>query len=105
MSLSLINNLKNKYVGKKVLVVGLGLQGGGVGIAKFFAELGAIVTVTDKKSETQLYQSIDRLIQLSNKIIFHLGGHYVEDFINADRSEEHTSELQSRVGSRMPSSA
>ena len=84
MSTKLIQNLKQKYQGKNILVVGLGLQGGGVGIAQFFAELGAIVTVTDKKSETQLYQSIDRLIQLSNKIIFHLGGHYVEDFINAD---------------------
>ena len=84
MSLQLIRSLKNKYLGKKVLVVGLGLQGGGVGIAKFFAEIGAIVTVTDKKNETQLFQSIDRLKQLSDKIVFHLGRHSVEDFTNAD---------------------
>jgi len=52
MSTKLIQNLKQKYQGKNILVVGLGLQGGGVGIAQFFAELGAIVTVTDKKRNT-----------------------------------------------------
>jgi UDP-N-acetylmuramoylalanine--D-glutamate ligase len=82
--LQFIRNLKNKYVGKKVLVVGLGLQGGGVGIVRFFSELGAKVTVTDKKNETQLFQSIDRLKHSSNKVIFHLGGHNIEDFTNAD---------------------
>ena len=61
MSKEIINFLKLKYKNKKILVVGLGLQGGGVGIAKFFAELGAKVTVTDKKSKEQLLQSINRL--------------------------------------------
>lgn len=82
MNNQLIQNLKNKYSGKKVLVVGLGLQGGGVGIAKFFAELGAKVTVTDKKTEEQLLQSFKRL--KSFNIDFHFGGHKVEDFLNAD---------------------
>ncbi len=82
MSLQLIQNLKNKYAGKKVLVVGLGLQGGGVGIAKFFAELGAKVTVTDKKTETQLLQSIKRL--KSFDIEYHFGENRLEDFLNAD---------------------
>lgn len=82
MSLQLIQDLKQKYFGKKVLVVGLGLQGGGVGVAKFFAELGAKVTVTDKKTEAQLYQSINKLKHSS--ITFHLGEHKVEDFINAE---------------------
>lgn len=66
----------------KVLVVGLGLNGGGVGVAKFFAESGAQVTVTDRKTETQLLQSIDKLKQFS--ITFHLGGHKLHDFLNAD---------------------
>lgn len=82
MSLRLIQNLKSKYSGKKILVVGLGLQGGGVGIAKFFAELGANVTVTDKKNESKLSQSIDKLSSLPIK--FHLGGHRIEDFLNAN---------------------
>lgn len=82
MSQQLIENLKNKYTGKKILVVGLGLQGGGVGIAKFFAELGAKVTVTDKKGESKLHESINKLKGLD--IQFHLGGHNVDDFINPD---------------------
>ncbi len=82
MSQQLIENLKNKYTGKKILVIGLGLQGGGVGIAKFFAQLGAKVTVTDKKTEEQLFRSIERLKGLN--IEFHFGDHKVEDFLNAD---------------------
>lgn len=80
--MGLIDDLKAKYQGKKVLVVGLGLQGGGVGIAKFFAELGAKVTVTDKKNETQLADSIEKLKKYS--INYSLGGHRIEDFLNSD---------------------
>jgi len=77
------NQLKEKYEGKKVLVVGLGLQGGGVGVAKFFSELGAYVIVTDKKSEKQLLPSIEKLKDFKN-IDYHLGGHHQDDFITAD---------------------
>jgi UDP-N-acetylmuramoylalanine--D-glutamate ligase len=82
MSLQLIQDLKQKYFGKKVLVVGLGLQGGGVGIARFFSELGAKVTVTDKKDENKLQLSINKLE--GNDIQFHLGGHILQDFLEAD---------------------
>ncbi len=74
--------LKKQYSGKKVLVVGLGLQGGGVGVAKFFAELGAKVTVTDKKNDQQLISSVNLLKQFP--ITFHLSGHQLDDFLNAD---------------------
>jgi UDP-N-acetylmuramoylalanine--D-glutamate ligase len=77
-----IDELKQQYRGQKVLVVGLGLQGGGVGVAKFFAELGAQVTVTDKKTKEQLSQSIDILEHLP--LTFHLGGHRLSDFLAAD---------------------
>jgi len=79
---SIIESLKSKYSGKKVLVVGLGLQGGGAGVAKFFVDLGAIVTVTDKKDEKALEFSINQLANL--QINFHLGGHILEDFLQAD---------------------
>lgn len=68
--------------GKKVLVVGLGLQGGGVGIAKYFAEKGNKVTVTDKKTAQQLSSSIE--ILKPYPIHFHLGGHILQDFLEAD---------------------
>lgn len=74
--------IKNKYQGKKVLVVGLGLQGGGVGIVRFFAEIGAKVTVTDIKSKDKLLPSINILSDLP--VSFHLNGHRIEDFMEAD---------------------
>lgn len=79
---SVISSLKKQYFGKKVLVVGLGLQGGGSGVAKFFAELGANVTVTDKKDEKILKPSVDQLKGLP--ITFHLGRHDINDFLNAN---------------------
>lgn len=82
MTKSIINSLRKTYQGKKILVVGLGLQGGGVGIARFFAELGAKVTVTDKKTDRQLSYSINKLKDLP--IRFHLGGHKLSDFLETD---------------------
>lgn len=68
---------------KKVLVMGLGIQGGGVGVARYFAQIGSIVTVTDLKSENDLQPSIDILKKYPN-VSFRLGGHCEEDFLNAD---------------------
>lgn len=78
-----IASLKKTYKDKNVLIVGLGLLGGGVGLAKFFAKLGANVTVTDKKDQKILQPSIDQLHGLP--ITFHLGkDHDLDDFINTD---------------------
>ncbi|MDP2918294.1 MAG: UDP-N-acetylmuramoyl-L-alanine--D-glutamate ligase [bacterium] len=71
-------NLKNK----KVLVMGLGLHGGGVGIAKFLAENGAQVTVTDLKNKETLAPSLKKLSGLP--IRFVLGEHRGQDFQSAD---------------------
>lgn len=83
MSLRIYHKLKEKYRGKKILVVGLGVLGGGLGVAQFFSELGAYVTVTDKKKEEDLLSSINKLKGFKN-INFHLGGHFLEDFLKAD---------------------
>ena len=80
--MSLLEKIKEKYYDKKVLIVGLGLQGGGLGLAKFFADLGAKVTVTDKKDENQLKSSIEQLKDYP--ITYHLGGHELNDFLSAD---------------------
>lgn len=63
--------------------MGLGLLGRGVGDAAFLAGCGAHVLVTDKKTEEQLSGSVKRLREFPN-IEFHLGGHRLEDFTNAD---------------------
>jgi len=82
MEQDIIKSLKKKYQGKNVLVVGLGLQGGGIGLVRFFAELGAYVTVTDKKNKKQLSVSINQLI--NTNVNLHLAGHQIKDFLEAD---------------------
>ncbi len=69
--------------GLKVTVMGLGLNGGGLSAARFFAEAGALVTVTDKKSAEDLAPSVAALKGFPN-VRLALGAHDIEDFRNAD---------------------
>lgn len=71
------------FRGKKITVLGFGLLGRGVGDVEFLATCGAEVLVTDLKSEDELAESVSRLKKYPN-VTFHLGGHDVEDFKNAD---------------------
>src|SRR3989338_1253439 len=71
------------FKSKKVLVMGLGLSGGGAGAARFFAKAGARVVVTDLKTKRELTPSLAELKKFK-KINYHLGGHRVSDFKNAD---------------------
>ncbi|MBI5878958.1 MAG: UDP-N-acetylmuramoyl-L-alanine--D-glutamate ligase [Chloroflexi bacterium] len=68
--------------GKRALVMGLGMHGGGVGVARFLARYGARVTVTDLKSEADLRESLDALAGLP--IDYVLGEHRASDFAQAD---------------------
>lgn len=65
-----------------VTVMGLGLFGGGAGVARFFAQRGARVTVTDMADAHKLAPSVESLSGLD--ITFHLGGHAEADFTSAD---------------------
>lgn len=67
---------------KRVLVFGLGVHGGGVGVAKWLVKQGARVTVTDLKSAEQLQSSLDALRGLPIEYV--LGEHREQDFLNAD---------------------
>ncbi len=71
------------FKGKKITLMGLGLLGRGVGDAKFLAECGAELIVTDLKTEEQLKNSLAQLKDFSN-ITFHLGEHLLEDFQDRD---------------------
>ena len=71
------------YQNKKVLILGLGLNEGGVGSAKFFAQHGADVLVTDIKTESELAPSIEKLKEFP-EIKYSLGGHKNEDIDWAD---------------------
>lgn len=63
-------------------ILGLGLFGGGVGAARYFAERGARVIVSDLRDETALRESIHALRDLP--ITYRLGAHAPEDFAGAD---------------------
>jgi len=78
-----MNNWQEYFKGKKITLLGLGLLGRGVGDAKFLAEAGALVTVTDLKSVEELKESVANLSHFPN-IKFHLGGHKMEDFQSCD---------------------
>ncbi len=70
------------FRGKRVLVMGLGLNGSGIASARFAAEHGATVRVTDKRSAEILAPSVQALAGLP--IEFVLGQHREEDFRRAE---------------------
>ncbi|HOX18260.1 MAG TPA: Mur ligase family protein, partial [Spirochaetales bacterium] len=73
---------KADLAGMRVVVMGLGLNGGGLGSARFFARSGAEVTVTDGKDAEALAPSIRQLEGLPIRYV--LGRHELADFQSAD---------------------
>ena len=65
-----------------MLILGLGVQGGGVGAARFFARLGMDVTVTDLKQKKDLFVSLKRLRGLPIRYV--LGKHRMVDIQKSD---------------------
>ncbi len=78
-----MQHYKNNFKGKKITIMGLGLLGRGLGVAKFLAECGADLVVTDLKSKEQLSKSVKELSKFK-LIKFVLGEHRMEDFKNRD---------------------
>ena len=62
--------------------MGLGLHGGGVASAVYFATRGADVTITDLKGEASLRSSLEKLKPYPVNLV--LGRHRKEDFSEAD---------------------
>ena len=78
----------NEYSGAKVLIMGLGLNGGGLASAVFLGQRGAEIIVTDLRDEKTLAPSIEKLEQelrgRNAKIRYTLGKHEIADFEKAD---------------------
>jgi len=71
-----------RVAGRHVVLMGLGMFGGGEGAARFLAQRGAHVTVTDLKTADQLAPALQRLSGLP--IRFRLGEHDVEEMTRAE---------------------
>lgn len=67
-----------QLAGLRATVMGLGVLGGGLGVARYLAGHGAIVTVTDMRDASALAEPITALRDLP--VTFHLGGHDERDF-------------------------
>ncbi len=74
---------KTFFKGKNITMLGLGLLGRGVNVAKFLASLGANLTITDLKDAQALEASLKQLKKFPN-ITYRLGEHRLEDFRNRD---------------------
>ena len=78
-----MGRMDNRFRGKKITVMGLGLLGGAVNDVKFLADCGADLIVTDIKTEGELAPSIQELSNYKGiKYVF--GGHKLEDFRGRD---------------------
>ena len=56
-----LSKLLTRLAGKRVVLLGLGLFGGGEGAARFLAQRGARVIVSDLKTADQLAPALKRL--------------------------------------------
>ena len=78
-----MQNYKEYFKNKKVTIMGLGLLGGALNDAIFLAKCGAILTITDLKTEEELKSSVKKLAKYKN-IKYVLGRHDLADFKEAD---------------------
>ena len=79
-------NYQTYFKGKKVTMLGLGLLGRGVNVAKFLAELGAELLITDLKSKEALASSCKQLKKFEERgqVQYVFGEHRLEDFRDCD---------------------
>ncbi|HMQ33572.1 MAG TPA: UDP-N-acetylmuramoyl-L-alanine--D-glutamate ligase, partial [Chloroflexaceae bacterium] len=74
--------------GKRALVMGLGVHGGGLGVARWLLRQGAQVTVTDAADPEALSASVAVLDEaaaaLGAQVAYTLGEHRAEEFAGAD---------------------
>lgn len=71
------------YRGRRVTVMGLGAFGGGAGAVRFFADRGAVLTITDQRSDAALATTLQELGDIPGAR-YRLGGHEEADFTAAD---------------------
>lgn len=75
---------KTFFKGRKVTMMGLGLLGRGIGVAKFMAKYGAELIITDLKPREKLESSVEQLKEYEGQITYVFGEHRLQDFENRD---------------------
>ncbi len=75
--------MAERFDGRRVTVMGLGTRGGGVGVARWLAERGATVTVTDLRPAEALAGPLAELDGLGLPVRTVLGRHEETDFVPA----------------------
>lgn len=75
-----------RFQGKKILLMGLGLHGGGLSVVTWLLKNKANITITDLKSRQQLKTAISKINHLAGakNINYVLGRHNTADFLGAD---------------------
>ncbi|MBU1292291.1 UDP-N-acetylmuramoyl-L-alanine--D-glutamate ligase, partial [Patescibacteria group bacterium] len=76
-------NYFSHFQGKKITLMGLGLLGRGLGVARFLIEQGAQLTITDLKTKRELTDSLKKLSKFKG-VKYVLGQHRLADFENRD---------------------
>ncbi len=82
----MVKSFNTNFKKQRILVMGLGLNGGAFQVVKWLLAKGAILTVTDIKDAKVLKPTLDQLKKLSGakNIKFVLGEHRAEDFKDQD---------------------
>lgn len=78
----MLEKIRQRFNNKKILVMGLGIQGGGLGLVNFLSQFTDNIRVTDLKSETELKTSLKKIS--CKNISYTLGKHLESDFLWAD---------------------
>jgi UDP-N-acetylmuramoylalanine--D-glutamate ligase len=76
-------NAPHAWAGRRVTLMGLGRHGGGVGAARFLAQYGAVVTVSEQAPSEALAESIAALADVPIHR-WRFGGHRQYDFAGAE---------------------
>lgn len=77
------NYYNHFFSGRRIVLMGLGVLGRGVGVAEFLFRCGARLLITDLKTKEQLTSSLVRLRRCAS-IKYVLGKHRLADFRRAD---------------------
>lgn len=74
------------FAGARIVVMGLGRFGGGLGAVRFLASRGGDILVTDMAPAERLAEPLAAIADLvdSGAVRLHLGGHNVSDFTTCD---------------------